>query len=280
MTIDLAELRVVATGLDHPEGVNTAADGSLIAGGEAGQVYRVDTGTGALSTLAATGGFVLGVAGDAAGDVFGCDWGAGAIVRVSADGAVSTYCDSVAGAPFTCPNHCAFDGDGWLWVSDSGDDRATEPQGRLVRIPPGGGDGEPLDLPPLYYPNGIAFGRDGALYVIETFIHPRVSVLRDGTVGVFAELPGTVPDGIALGASGSVYVSCYQPNRVLRLAGPGAAPEVLLDDWTGVHMMSPTNICFFGDDLGQLAITSLHGWDIKAVTLDEPGQPIHHPRLG
>jgi gluconolactonase len=279
MSIDLSLLRVVAKGLDHPEGVNTAADGSLVAGGEAGQVYRVDPEAGIATTLATTGGFVLGVATDAAGDVFACDWGAMSVVRVTPGGEVGTYCDSVAGTPFTCPNYCAFDADGWLWVSDSGDDRATEPQGRLVRIPPGGGEGEPLDLPPMYYPNGIAFDRDGALYVIETFIRPRVSVLRDGNLSVFAPLPATVPDGIALAAGGAVYVSCYQPNVVLRLAGPGAEPEVVLEDWTGVYMMSPTNISFFGADLRELAIASLHGWDIKAVTLDEPGQQIFHPEV-
>ena len=39
----MAELRVLAGGLDHPEGLAwDPTTGSIVAGGEAGQLYRVD----------------------------------------------------------------------------------------------------------------------------------------------------------------------------------------------------------------------------------------------
>jgi uncharacterized protein YjiK len=38
----LSQLRSLANGLDHPEGVALGPDEMLYAGGEAGQVYRID----------------------------------------------------------------------------------------------------------------------------------------------------------------------------------------------------------------------------------------------
>ena len=38
---DLAEFRTWANGLDHPEGVAEGPDGTIYAGGELGQVYRI-----------------------------------------------------------------------------------------------------------------------------------------------------------------------------------------------------------------------------------------------
>lgn len=279
LPLALDRLRTIAAGLDHPEGINRAPDGALVAGGEAGQVYRVDPDSGRLDTLATTGGFVLGVATDAAGLIYACDWGSLSIRRIDPRGVVEEYSASAGGAPYSCPNYCAFDDQGWLWVSDSGDDRAPEPQGRIVRIPPGGGDGVPLELDPLWYPNGLAFDADGRLLVIESFERPSVSVLEDGALSRRVDLPGTVPDGIAIAESGAFYVSNYQPNTVLRVAPGAREPELVLSDWTGVRLMSPTNVCFFGDGLRELAIASLHGWDIKAVSLEEPGLPLRYPEV-
>lgn len=67
MTASLRDLRVLAQGLDHPEGVATGPDGMIYAGGEAGQVYRIDPDSGQVDEVANTGGFVLGLCHDAAG---------------------------------------------------------------------------------------------------------------------------------------------------------------------------------------------------------------------
>ena len=52
-------VRFVSAGLDHPEGLCFTADGAVVAGGESGQIYRIDPGTGKSRTIAQTGGFVL-----------------------------------------------------------------------------------------------------------------------------------------------------------------------------------------------------------------------------
>ena len=42
--VPLADVRIHSDGLDHPEGVTTGPDGSVWAGGELGQVYRIGAG--------------------------------------------------------------------------------------------------------------------------------------------------------------------------------------------------------------------------------------------
>ena len=68
----LHDLYVIAAPLDHPEGITTGPDGELYAGGEAGQVYRIDRETSEPIEIANTGGFVLGLCLDAAGMMDPC----------------------------------------------------------------------------------------------------------------------------------------------------------------------------------------------------------------
>ena len=91
MMASIAELYVIAAGLDHPEGVAMGPDGTLWAGGEAGQVYRIDRDTGTATEVANTGGFVLGIAHDASGRLYLCDAGRRAILRVDPSSGASTY---------------------------------------------------------------------------------------------------------------------------------------------------------------------------------------------
>lgn len=278
--LDLAALTVLAEGLDHPEGVALGVDGLLYAGGEAGQLWVIDPVAGGAEEVANTGGFVQGLCLDGAGMVYACDIGRAAVLRISPrDGSVETYCQAAGGRPLQTPNWPVFDADGTLWVSDSGTDDPSFTDGTLVRIAPGGGDGERLDLPPLRFSNGLALAPDGALYVVESFL-PGVSVLRDGRLEPFVELPRTVPDGLALDSEGGLLISCYQPNRIVRVPPEGGSPQLVLDDWSGARLTTPTNIAFFGTELRSLAIASLGGWAIKAIDTPWCGQPLHYPVAG
>ena len=43
MLYPVSEVRNFVTGLDHPEGIAVGLDGTLYAGGEAGQIYRISS---------------------------------------------------------------------------------------------------------------------------------------------------------------------------------------------------------------------------------------------
>jgi gluconolactonase len=278
--LELAALTVLADGLDHPEGIALGPDGMLYAGGEGGQLYVIDPVAGGFDEAAQTGGFLQGLCLDSAARVYACDVASGAVLRISPrDGSVERYCEAAGGRRLQTPNWPVFDADGTLWLSDSGTDDPSFTDGTLVRIPPDGGDGERLDLPPFRFANGLALSSDGALYVAESFL-PGVSVLRDGRVELYVDLPGTVPDGLALDREGGLLISCYQPNRILRVPPGGGHPQVVLDDWSGAMLMTPTNICFFGAELRALAIASLGGWKVTGIDAPWPGQPLHYPSLG
>ena len=61
MLYSISEVRKFATGLDHPEGVAVGRDGTVYAGGEAGQVYRISRDGEHVEVMANTGGFCLGI---------------------------------------------------------------------------------------------------------------------------------------------------------------------------------------------------------------------------
>jgi hypothetical protein len=72
-------------------------------------------------------------------------------------------------------------------------------------------------------------------------------------------------------------IGCYYPFRVLRVAPDGSRTEVLLDDTQGTAIPMPTNVCFFGEDLGSMAIAQLGGYSLGAITAAIPGAPLHYP---
>jgi gluconolactonase len=273
----MTDVRTLATGMDHPEGVALGLDGRLYAGGEAGQIYSVDPESGDVEQIAASpGGFVLGLCLDEAGSVYACDAGRAVVHRLDGSGALETWCEAADGAPLMCPNWPAFGPDGSLYVSDSGPEDPSLAGGRIVRIPPGGGDAVVLDLPPLHFPNGLAVAADGTLVVLESF-RPRLLEVADSGLRVLAEFPARVPDGVAIDAEGGYVVSCYYPYHVYRVPPGGGSPELLLDDATGTQFPMPTNVCFFGESLGMLAVASLGGTSLSAVDIGRRGTPLHYP---
>ena len=201
----LHDLYVIAAPLDHPEGITTGPDGELYAGGEAGQVYRIDRDTSEPIEIANTGGFVLGLCLDAAGMIYLCNMDAKpAVLRVDpATGNIDTWCDSAGGGPLETPNFCSFAADGSLYFTDSGTEDMDIQNGRLIRVPPGGGDGEVLDLGPLHFPNGMCIDADGNPVFLET-LTPRLSRVVDGKLELLADLAGNSPDGVTLCADGGL----------------------------------------------------------------------------
>jgi sugar lactone lactonase YvrE len=267
------ELRTLAEGLDHPEGVCwSPKSGSIYAGGEAGQIYRVQFEGGFEQVADVPGGFILGLAVDADDVIYACDGNGKHVMRIDLrdGGAPRPYGDSMV-----YPNYPAFDSDGNLWVSDSGDWGAAN--GALCRISPGGKLTERV-VEGLDFANGLAID-DTHVYVIESKRPGVVRVpLGGGPTNRVVELPQTVPDGLAFDSEGGLWISLYEPHSVLRMGHDGTV-GTMLADWTGLHVTSPTNIAFAGDDLAVLVLASLSGWAVKAIDPGVQGRRLHYPAV-
>jgi len=258
---------VLVDDLDHPEGVAWDPDsGVLWAGGEAGQLYRVDLDRRTWSEEARMPGFVLGLAVDGRGRLAVCCGEALCLY----DGAVTTLRDG-----FTQPNYAAFAPDGTLYFSDSG--HWARGDGLVYRL---GVDGT-LDvfsdrLP--HFPNGCAVSPDGRYLLMVESYTPALSRidLATGELEEVIRLPGTVPDGVALTAEGGIVVSCYRPDRILHLDGDGAV-ETIAEDPQGTLLSAPTNVVFVGADRDRLVSANLGRWHLTLIASGLHGVPLHHP---
>jgi gluconolactonase len=268
--------------LDHPEAVAWGPDQRVYAGGEDGQVYRFGLADRSFEQFAkVTGGFVLGLAHDADGNVYACDDRNACVHKITPDGAVSTYAKGNEEQKMRVPNYPAFDDEGNLFVSDSGDFGAKN--GVIWRVRPGG-QAEIWDRSANGFTNGMCLSADGrALYVAESSppLISRLEIRRDGSAGerhVIVELPRQVPDGVALDRNGDLYIAMYNPNIIYQHKASGEL-VTLYDDWEQLKLVAPTNIAFGGADMTTLIIASLCGWSIHTAPMAVPGLPVRYPKL-
>lgn len=267
-------------GLDHPEGVACGPNGEVYAGGEAGQVYRVEL-DGSHREVGSTGGFLLGLALDADANVYACDHGQHAVYRITSDGDASVYSSGAPERPMVTPNYPVFDEIGTLYVSDSGG--WHERNGCVFRVHPGGRT-EVLTDEVAAFPNGMALHPDGTyLYVVVSQLPGvvRIALNADGAAGsieTVVELPHNVPDGVAFDERRNLYISCYTPDAIYRLT-PAGELAVLVADWESVTFATPTNIAFCGPDRRTLVVASLSRWHLTKGQMPIAGARVRYPRL-
>lgn len=276
----LGSFETVATGLDHPEGVAAGPDGRLYAGGEAGQIYRIEA-DGSVHEIASTGGFVYGITLDAAGNVYACDYGNACVKRISPDGETTTYSSGTSDRPMRVPNFAAFDDRGNLYVTDSGE--WGDDDGVIYRV---AGDGSTVvwsDRVPRF-PNGCCLDAEGeALLVVESRgrVVVRIPIRDDGSPGEpspVVDLSGSQPDGIALAEDGTMFVGCYRPDVIFRVT-PGGVAEVFAEDPDGVVLNQPTNVAFAGEGFDRLVVSSLGGWSLVGADAGVRGLRLRYPAL-
>lgn len=272
--IPIDRFEVFASGLDHPECCAFDRDGNLWAGGEAGQIYRIDP-AGKVETITNVGGFCCGLAFSPDGrELFVCVSGVG-IVCVAPSGEHRVFATHASDHKIIAPNFGVFDRGGRFYVTDSGN--WMKRNGYLLRFEPDG-RGDVL-AGPFGYANGLALTADErGLYMVES---DSDSVLRfeidsHGTLSgpvVVGEAVGRLPDGLALDADGNLYVCCYASDEIWRI-GPDRTKTLLAHDRWGILLARPTNLAFGGENFDEIFVANLGRYTITRAKLGIRGQPL------
>ncbi|MHB8513306.1 MAG: SMP-30/gluconolactonase/LRE family protein [Actinomycetota bacterium] len=282
MSVGLEHLSTFVEGLDHPEAVTCTRDGVLYAGGEAGQVYRIDPQTRAVTEVACTGGFLLGLCADARDRLYCCDIVRKEVIRVDpASGDMQVYSKGTPDYPMVNPNATVFDDDGVLYVTESGHWKQND--GCIMRVDLEGTT-TMWSRESTGFPNGAALSSDGrALYVLESTTPAlvKIPINSDGSAGsreIVAMLPGTVPDGIAFDTEDRAYIFNYRPDRIDRV-WPDGRIETLAEDSEGTMLAAPTNGVFLEPDRTRLIVASLGRWHLTECAFGATGIPLRYPDL-
>ena len=121
------------------------------------------------------------------------------------------------------------------------------------------------------FPNGMVITPDGKRLLVADSIDQCVyafALAADGTLSArtcFAALPGEMPDGMCMDASGAVWVAAH--GRVVRVAEGGA----VLDE-VDMGTTSATAVALGGADGRTLLITASDSYDRSVMALNPTGR--------
>ena len=270
--VPLEKFEMFAEGLDHPEGLAFDADGDLWAGGERGQIYKINR-KGNVRTVATLGGFNLGLTFSRQQDLFVCNFKLGALIQLDRSGKTIRSWERAGRYRLRSPNFSVFDGGGNLYFSDSGEFKKND--GFLFVLRPTGKIEQLLDQ--LSFPNGLSLSADErTLYVVQSTKDNvlAVPILKSGSIGkprVYASGLHHVPDGAALDANGNLYVTCYASHNVYRVS-PNGTVSLFAYDPEGTMIASPTNVAFGGANFDEMYFANLSRWHICRARVGIRGQ--------
>ncbi|MEA1952245.1 MAG: SMP-30/gluconolactonase/LRE family protein [Planctomycetota bacterium] len=278
---DIKHIRAV----DHPESIGIGPDGTPYTTGTGCQVYRIDLETNTAEQFATTEARCLGSAVDAAGNLYVAHI-AGDVLKIAPDGRQSMYATAPGGGKFLCTNYPAFDRQGNMYLSDSGDWSHTV-NGHIYKIPPGGGEAQLWYSEAVDTPNAIALDEDEThLYFVETFGNSiaRIAINDDGSAGRFervVHMPKHIPDGIAFDLAGRLWIACHRPDAIYTFDPQTRRLHLFAHDWAGEALRGPTDVAFAGEDRDILLAASLdnlvvHRFDNVGVR----GLKLNHPIAG
>ncbi len=276
--VPLEKFEIFAEGVDHPEGLAFDLDGNLWAGGELGQIYKINR-KGKARTVATLGGFNLGLTFSRRQELFVCNFKLGALIQLDRSGKTIRSWERAGRYRLRNPNFSVFDGEGNLYFSDSGEFKKND--GFLFVLRPNGKIEQLLDQ--LSFPNGLSLSADErTLYVVQSTKDNvlAVPILNSGAIGkprVYASGLHKVPDGAALSADGNLYVTCYASHNVYRVA-PNGAVSLFAHDPEGTMIASPTNVAFGGVNFDEMYFANLSRWHICRVRVGIRGQLLANQR--
>lgn len=276
--IPLKQFDIFAEGLDHPEGLAFDTEGNLWAGGELGQIYKIDP-EGKVRTVATLGGFNLGLTFSSRQQLFVCNFKLGALIQIDRSGKIIRSWERAGRYRLRNPNFSVFDREGNLYFSDSGAFKNND--GFLFVLRPNGKIEQLLSS--LAFPNGLSLSaNERTLYVVQStsdnvLAVPIVNPGQVGTPSIYASGLHHVPDGAALDEDGNLYVTCYASHNIYRVTPAG---KVLLfaEDIEGTMIASPTNIAFGGAKRDEMYFANLSRWHICRARVGIKGQPLANQR--
>lgn len=208
---------------DGPEDVLVDADGNVLTGLLDGRILRVSADGRTITTLADTGGRPLGLEWLPDGAVLVCDANRG-LLTLDAEGRIDTLVAEIDGRPMRFCNNAAIAPDGTIYFTDSStrfgvdewmaDLLEHSSTGRLLRRAPDG----TLDVlaSGLSFPNGVALSADGGtLFFAETASYRlmRLDLTTGGAEPVEVAALGGLPDNIATGSDGLIWVAIGSPRK-------------------------------------------------------------------
>jgi len=200
-----------------------------------------------------------GLALDDKGDLHISDIGAHRVLKLDSRGRLTVIAGTGEGgfggdggpatkARLFAPHDLAFDSAGDLLIADTFNHRIrrVDRRGTITTVAGDGksaysGDGGPATQASLNTPQGIAFDREGALLIADTFNHVVRRVDRDGKIATIAgTVPGHGGDGgdakkaqinlamaVAVSPDGAVYVSDAANSRIRRVSPDGVIQTVV-----------------------------------------------------
>ena len=216
------------------------------------------------------------------------------LMRVSLDSSAEIVVDRCGGRLFLLPNDLCFSKTGLLYMTDSGIRMADwAPDGRLRADwanAPFDGRVYEIDLKRnqvrmldsgMKFPNGIAFGPDGHLYVNEMitgeiFRYPFSANRPTGKRERFANVFGgdwkggfRGPDGMAFSSDGRLWCTLFGESSVVILDRRGSAAGRIRTEGS-----APTNIAFGGQGDRRIYVTEQKLGQIECFDVDADGFPI------
>jgi sugar lactone lactonase YvrE len=263
-----------AARFNKPFGVATDASGNVYVADAGNNLIRKITPAGLVSTFAGTGvagaangpdtatfNSPLGVALDGSGNVYVADYENNLIRKITSAGVVSTLAGTgVAGADngagtiatFNLPESLTVDAAGNVYVVDNGNDliRKITPTGVVSTLAGNGQAGSANGTgtsASFHSPFGIAIDAAGNLYVADAGNNQIRKITQAGVVSTFAGSGArgasnatgkaatfNTPSGVAVDASGNVYVADENNNLIRKITSAGVVSTIAYKPSKGI----------------------------------------------